>query len=155
MIEQADTLVTIAEVAVGLAGFSGIIVAIGREHWSESDVLSIWALLQASFGCVVLSFVPSLLAELIADEVLLWKVAVFCVLVFNLTILVVDWYRMLTGPGVLPPIVLLVPGLLFPALLTILQVSVLLVYLDHLAYFTFLASLIWLLCVAVLWFFVL
>jgi hypothetical protein len=60
--QGSDELLTIAELAIGLAGFSGVVVAFGyRGKLEEVDRYRFIALLGASFITAILAFVPLLL----------------------------------------------------------------------------------------------
>jgi len=62
--ESSDLLLTIAEVAVGLAGFSAIIVTLNRKPislWDETDQLNLRLLIQVSGLTIFFSLFPSLL----------------------------------------------------------------------------------------------
>ena len=112
MTDHADTLVALAEIATGLAGFSGILVVLGNVGtWSDQQKLAIWALLQSSLGAIVLSLIPLLLLEGIEDSVVAWRIATAILLAFSV-----------------------------------------LGYFSDLLYVGYLAGIIWLLCVAIIWF---
>ena len=112
MTDHADTLVALAEIATGLAGFSGILVVLGNVGtWSDQQKLAIWALLQSSLGAIVLSLIPLLLLEGIEDSVVAWRIATAILLAFSV-----------------------------------------LGYFSDLPYVGYLAGIIWLLCVAIIWF---
>jgi hypothetical protein len=59
-LEAADTLLTLAEVSLGLAGFAGIVVVFGRGPGAlpPADSLRLAALVGASFGTLFLSLIP-------------------------------------------------------------------------------------------------
>ena len=60
--QASDELLTLAELAIGLAGFSGVVVAFA--HRGQLTAIDRWrfaALLSLSMGAVVVAFVPSLL----------------------------------------------------------------------------------------------
>ena len=62
--ESVDILQTIAEVGIGLAGFSGLIVALRRDAGPLDEVrkFRLKLLLLLAFGAIFLSFLPDLLA---------------------------------------------------------------------------------------------
>ncbi len=79
--EAEDTLLTLAEVAVALAGFSGVVTAFqtrGRP-WSRFDSVRLWNLLRFSLALLFFSLLP--LAWLAAGE----SPWVVCSAVFGLT----------------------------------------------------------------------
>ncbi len=70
-----DILTTMAEIAIALAGFSGIVAVLGRHasgSWSEEDRLRLGILLQTSFGAVCWSLAPLLLFSAEASPQLTW-----------------------------------------------------------------------------------
>ena len=57
--EEVDALVGIAEICVGIAGFSGVVAALQwRDHWHAWDRVRTASLLAISFGAVVFSLFP-------------------------------------------------------------------------------------------------
>jgi hypothetical protein len=65
------------EVAIAIAGFSGIIAAVGRRgagHWTDADQLRLRILLTASGAALVFAFMPFLLVDWL-DPSLLWRLA--------------------------------------------------------------------------------
>ena len=56
-----ETLDSILEVGIGIAGFSGVVVAFGRGEWSNRAIHLLPTLLDLSFVVIVLSFIPMIL----------------------------------------------------------------------------------------------
>jgi hypothetical protein len=57
----SDVLIVIAEVAVGLAGFSGVVVTLGRRHsapWRDDERLRFTQLLCVALGCAFFAILP-------------------------------------------------------------------------------------------------
>jgi hypothetical protein len=73
--EAEAILTTLAEVAIAIAGFSGIVVALQNRTvvWSETDKLRFTMLLQVSFECVVFGFVPIVLYLMHLSEPVVWR----------------------------------------------------------------------------------
>ncbi len=73
--EAEGILTALAEVAIAIAGFSGIVVAlqIRTVAWSETDKLRFSMLLQVSFECVFFSFVPIVLYLMHPSEPFVWR----------------------------------------------------------------------------------
>jgi len=72
-----SALGSVIEVAIAIAGFSGIVAAVGRRgagHWSEADQLRLRILLTASGVALVFAFLPFVLVDLI-DPSLAWRLA--------------------------------------------------------------------------------
>lgn len=68
---------TITQVAIGLAGFSAILVALsGKPHqWTAVDAFRIRHILAFSFQTVFLALIPFVLAFFSLPEATLWKVS--------------------------------------------------------------------------------
>lgn len=67
-------LTTVIEVAIGIAGFSGIVAALGRRNsgMSAEALLYLRVLLTASFLCIFFSFLPLLLATAKVSSQTIW-----------------------------------------------------------------------------------
>ncbi len=74
-----DVLVTTAEVAIGLAGFSGIVAAVigsrASVRWSPAQKFRLTELLRTSFGAVVFSLFPLILLSAGVSNSTSWLVA--------------------------------------------------------------------------------
>ena len=72
-----DALSTIAEIALGLAGFSGVVVVLGRQPGAFSRVEAgrLVLLLVSSIGAMFLALLPLSLAPLELSDSLLWRVS--------------------------------------------------------------------------------
>jgi hypothetical protein len=77
VIDVANTLLTFAQVAIGLAGFSAILVALsGKPHqWTPVDRFRIRNILAFSFQSVFLSLTPFVLAFFSLPEPTVWQVS--------------------------------------------------------------------------------
>ncbi|HXY96701.1 MAG TPA: hypothetical protein VEH00_06965 [Steroidobacteraceae bacterium] len=75
VIDIANALLTLAQVAVGVAGFSAILVALsGKPHqWTPVDAFRIRNILAFSFQSVFLSLVPFVLVFFSVPEPAVWK----------------------------------------------------------------------------------
>lgn len=73
----AEALSAIAEVGLGLTGFTGILVALGRspEVYSRPEVLRLLLLLVSSLGAVFLALFPLALHECGIGEPLCWRLS--------------------------------------------------------------------------------
>lgn len=74
----ADLLIAIAQIAVALAGFSGLIAAIrtaSPEGWHPRDIWSLAWMLGASIGALVLALLPPWLMLFQATEVVAYRVS--------------------------------------------------------------------------------
>jgi len=72
--DAVDELLTITELAIGLAGFSGVVVAFTRrEGLRQDDRYYFVALLSSTFSAVLLAFVPVVLHHVGFAGSALWK----------------------------------------------------------------------------------
>jgi hypothetical protein len=102
--EQEALLLTIAQVAVTLAGFSGLVVAIrgaSPTAWHRRDIWSLTWMFGTSFGALFLSLLPLLLASFHLRDEVIWTSAGFVmsifVILFSIAMLV--WGHRLTKAG--------------------------------------------------------
>jgi hypothetical protein len=67
---------TIAEVAVTLAGFSGVVIVFNaaRKNWGAREIASLAVMLRASFIAMFLSFLPILIWQLGYEEAV-WRMS--------------------------------------------------------------------------------
>jgi len=72
-----NALLTFSQLALGLAGFSAILVALsGRPHlWTPVDSFRIKNMLTFAFEAVFLSLVPFMLAFFAISESVLWRIS--------------------------------------------------------------------------------
>ena len=77
VIDVANALLTFAQVAIGLAGFSAILVALsGKPHqWTPIDAFRIRNILAFNFQSVFLSLTPFVLAFFSLTEPTVWRVS--------------------------------------------------------------------------------
>jgi len=64
-VDPYDALQTIAEIAIAIAGFAGIVAVMGRRaggEWIEPDLFRLHMLLRLSFEVVLFAFLPLVLA---------------------------------------------------------------------------------------------
>jgi hypothetical protein len=75
--DVANALLTLAQVAIGLAGFSAILVALsGKPHqWTPVDAFRIRNILAFTFQSVFLSLIPFVLAFFSLPEATVWQVS--------------------------------------------------------------------------------
>lgn len=86
VIDVANALLTLAQVAIGLAGFSAILVALsGKPHqWTPVDAFRIRNILAFTFQSVFLSLTPFALALFSLPESKLWKVSLLIIVTATL-----------------------------------------------------------------------
>lgn len=76
--EPEAILTTAIEVAIGIAGFSAVVVAIGPRRgseWPEASRIALSALLLMSISTVVFGFVPLLLVSADVPEASVWPLS--------------------------------------------------------------------------------
>lgn len=80
-IDVASALLTLAQIAIGLAGFSAILVALsGKPHqWTPVDAFRIRNILALSFQTVFLSLIPFVLAFFSLPESKVWQVSLLII----------------------------------------------------------------------------
>jgi hypothetical protein len=88
--ESEHLLLTAAEVAIALAGFTGIVVVFGSRdgRWSNVDIVRMKAALGASFGTAFLAFVPSTIHLFGIEGSLLWRISSGIFLVYVVSVIV-------------------------------------------------------------------
>lgn len=119
--EQRDLLVTAAQVAIGLAGFTGV-ASVLRNPGTEVELqrLRLLGLLATSLIAAAFSLLPLVLSAIGIGETLLWQVACAIFLVACLLYLLPAWRRALpvirasrwSGSRFLVPFLTVVPNAL-------------------------------------------
>jgi hypothetical protein len=86
VIDIASALLTFSTVAIGLAGFSTILVALsGKPHqWTPVDAFRIRNILSFSFQSVFLSLIPFVLAFFSLPESTVWQVSLLTIAIATL-----------------------------------------------------------------------
>jgi hypothetical protein len=81
VIDVPSALLALAQIAIGLAGFSAILVALsGKPHqWTAVDAFRIRNILALSFQTVFLSLIPFVLAFFSLPESTIWKVSLLVI----------------------------------------------------------------------------
>jgi hypothetical protein len=83
-----DTLMTAAEIAVGIAGFAAIVVALGRlDVDSERGRIGLFVLFSVPFGALIFSLLPVVLVYLNMGESATLRISSVLMAVF-----VLSWY---------------------------------------------------------------
>ncbi len=76
--DPQDALTTVAEIAIAIAGFSGIAAVLGRRRvgeWAPADVFRLRLLLRISFAVVLFCFLPIVLSSASVAPKLTWAVS--------------------------------------------------------------------------------
>ena len=81
VIDVANALLTLAQVAIGLAGFSAVLVALSGkpQQWTPVDAFRIRNILAFSFQSVFLSLTPFVLAFFSLPESTVWQVSLLII----------------------------------------------------------------------------
>jgi hypothetical protein len=75
-LEGRDELLTIAEIAIGIAGFSGVVVAfVQRGSLPQADRLRFLAVFATAFSALLLAFVPSVLSYSGVRDAVVWRLS--------------------------------------------------------------------------------
>lgn len=76
MVEQSDALYTIAQLALALIGFSGIVIALGHRQLGKltrGEKLQLYGLIGPPLTALVCSFVPMVIASSVSSESSIWR----------------------------------------------------------------------------------
>jgi hypothetical protein len=76
--DASDALATIAEIAIAVAGFSGVAAVLGRRsqgEWSPLDVFRLRSLLLSSLSIVIFCFLPIVLSLTVLESSLVWALS--------------------------------------------------------------------------------
>ena len=74
--EHEATLVTIAQVAVALAGFTGVVAVLGHRNqgtWTPEERLQLRTLVETSLTVLFASFAPAVLLMIFGAELVAWR----------------------------------------------------------------------------------
>ncbi len=77
-LDPQDALTTVAEIAIAIAGFSGVAAVLGRRsagEWAPVDVFRLRLLLRASFAIVILCFLPIVLSSASVAPKMTWALS--------------------------------------------------------------------------------
>ena len=75
-VEEASALYIVAEVSIGLAGFTGVIAALqGRDGWHPIDVWRVVALLCITFSALFLALIPVGLHAAGLSDSSVWRIS--------------------------------------------------------------------------------
>lgn len=85
-----DALMLVGELSLGIAGFSGVVVALGKRPtaWARVDRIRLATLLAASLGAMFYVLLALLLTIFIDDRQVVWRVSSLFVAVHLLAMLV-------------------------------------------------------------------
>jgi hypothetical protein len=126
-----DALFIISELALGIAGFSGVVVALGARPgvWPRVDRLRLATLLASSLGALVVALITLMLLMLNASEALIWSISSLLVALLLFVLLFV----FVRGAGSIPrhttgmmspySIAVFIPTVVVAALTAVVQLS--------------------------------
>ena len=124
MTDPIEGLMTIAEIAITLAGFSGLIAAIRvREEWTTQDRFRLIYILLFCFLVVICALLPIFTAAFFSDPSSAWKLSCGIYGVVNATLVVrVLWKRVkgeyvFSNPAISYPLTIVAFGVTCVALL--------------------------------------
>ena len=98
---EQETLTSIVEFSIALAGFSGIVVALGKQagRWDPADRFRMLNILIIAFGAAFMAYVPMGLAHAGLSGSLLWRLSSGMLASFLTIILVFAILRMRSQPA--------------------------------------------------------
>lgn len=104
---EAETLRTLAEVGIALAGFTGIVAVLGRRargDWTPVELARMRLLLEASLGVVFFALVPVLLQMAVRSQQAVWRLSNVFSAVFHISIMALFFRRafLLAVPSLRP-----------------------------------------------------
>jgi hypothetical protein len=88
-VQHLDTLHTLAEVAAAFAGFTGIVVVLGRgsiAEWRSVDKATVSLLLASSLGVVFFGFLPEVAVAAHLSPSSAWRVSAFLFASYQLVV---------------------------------------------------------------------
>ena len=160
--ERHEILHTLAEVATAFAGFTGIVVVLGRRsigEWRSAEKIIVSVLLASSLGVVLFAFVPDLGSAAQLSPSTTWRVSTFLFASYHSVVILaslVGIKRALASGEALPiPKPLLLPVFTAGFSLIASQYLTAMGLLGAWLFFFYLLGMLWLLCIATLSFTVL
>jgi hypothetical protein len=93
---EAEVLLTIAELSVAFAGFSGIVATFGRRdprHWSVPDRYRFRALIETSLAAALLALLPSGLAIAPLEPARVWQISSLVVATYTVVSYLASYRR--------------------------------------------------------------
>ncbi len=85
---EAENLHIVAEIGIALAGFSGVVVALGHRSGRTAGIARLWLLLAQALGAVIFAFVPLLLEAAGLEPSATWRVTNGAISVFGCSIII-------------------------------------------------------------------
>lgn len=76
--EYLETLNAIAQIAISLIGFSGIVVIFGdrfKRGWTPEEALQFYALIAPPITAFLCAFIPGILGTITEDSNLIWRIS--------------------------------------------------------------------------------
>lgn len=94
---EAEYLIGLSQIALGLTGFTGVVVAFGYRptEWSKADRMRLFLLITSSIADIFLALVPLGLSELGLESPRLWRVASLISMLCFLVIAILYFARFL------------------------------------------------------------
>jgi hypothetical protein len=86
--DAQTTLSTIAEVAIALAGFTGVVAVLGnrrKNDWTSEERLQLRVLVETSMTALFASFTPGVLYLILSSEEAIWRSANLILGILHLT----------------------------------------------------------------------
>jgi len=90
-LDQAENLRAIAEVAIALAGFTGVVIVLGQRSagsWSAAERSTIRVLLESSLGAVFFALFPAIIVSSFPAPITAWRLSAGLLTVYHLAAIV-------------------------------------------------------------------
>ncbi len=98
--DHGDILLTLAEVSVALAGFSGVVAVFGRRdpgNWSFADRFRFFSLVHSSHSSLLLCIVPFGLLAFNVAEASVWRTLSALFVLYNVVVAFLSFRRLLAA----------------------------------------------------------
>ena len=99
--ESPDSLTTFAELAIALAGFTGLLTAFQRKQitWSDQERFRIRMLLLVCFGIMSFALIPKVFVDSAMTAEQMWRLPTIGWSLFAISVCAAQRYRPLTSTG--------------------------------------------------------
>lgn len=93
MIEYTDLLNTLAQIALGILGFTGVVIALKHDsdEWTDLDKISFQALVTTTLTGLVGALLPQVISILIKEDITVWRYANLGIGILHLSNFVALW----------------------------------------------------------------
>ena len=126
--EAQDVFLTIAEISVAFAGFSGVVAVFGRrspDKWRSGDILRFWQMIEVSLSALIFSLLPFILHYIGLPDASTWATCSALLAVISSVQMARAGFRTVKAAGTDPSIKLgfTIPFLLIGFVIVLFQVG--------------------------------